>query len=269
MSRRVSVRNRTSVLDRAAEQLVNMDNANYADERERSVYLEAQTFGMQLSVLACWLGALLFALFGQILIPLVLILLPLVPALGALWYAKRRGVNQYRVTARGPITKTLAWTGFYGLLLFLTCLALIHRAYYGEGVWEAPTITVEVVGEELQNAMAVGAILGMGLAAFIAVLAQGWIVWNERRKERRELEQAESIEAEEKAAEKAAEPTPTWLLRLGVIAGVFVALMGQLPWMIGGRDGFVVALAVLSLGYGATMVLLCLFLQRRQSAARS
>lgn len=247
----------TNVLDRAAERLVNMDNADYADERERAVYLEAQAFGMQLSLLTCWLGALFFALFGQILAPLALLLLPLIPVLGARWYGHRRGVSEDRITARGPVLKTLAWTGFYGLLLLATSLAMIHRAYYGQGFWE-PAVTVEVVGEELQNAMVVGAVIGLPLAAVVGVLMQGWTVWSERRKERRELE-----EADEQGAASAPQ-LPSWALTAGVGLGAVVALLGQLPWILGGRDGFVAVVTVGSLAYGIAVVLLCVTLQRRR-----
>lgn len=82
-------------MDRAAQRLINNEGADQADERERTIAVEAQAFGMQLAVLVCWLGALLLAVIGQLGAPTALILAPLIPALGALWYSQRRGVDSY------------------------------------------------------------------------------------------------------------------------------------------------------------------------------
>lgn len=235
---------RKSVVDKAAEQLVNMDNANYADERERSVYLEAQAFGMQLTMLTCWLAALVFAIFGQVLTPLALIVLPTIPALGAQWFATRRGVSTYRLMARGPVAKTMTWTGFYGLLLFGASLALTYRAYYGEGLVDF-AVTFDVVGEELQYALAVGAILGMGLAALVAVLTMGYLMWHHRRSEKRELEENDDTPT--------SQTTPATTVFL-LIVGALVALLGLIPIVFGPPDHFGITVAVLGLLYGVAMV---------------
>lgn len=240
---------KVNVVDQAAEKLVNIDNANHADERERSVHMEAQAFGMQLSGLTCWVGALVLAIFGQILTPLVLIILPVIPALGAQWYGRRRGVDHYRLVARGPAVKTLTWTGLYGLLLFTTCLAMVHRAYYGEGLLDY-TVTVEV-SEELQEPMAVVAIFGLGLGALVGVLWMGLIVRHQRRQEQKELDLAEdNAEATEISARTSARARPILL----PIAGVLVALIGLTPWLMGGAGNFVAATAVFGLLYGAALI---------------
>lgn len=235
---------RTTVVDKAAEQLVNMDNANYADERERSVYLEAQAYGMQLTMLTCWFTALVLAIFGQLLAPLTLVLIPLVPSLGAQWYAKRRGVNPYRLMARGPISKTMAWTGFYGLLLFTISAAMVHRAYHGEGLLDF-SVTVEVVGEELQYAMAVGAIFGLGLGALVGVLATGYLIWYHRRAEQRELKEGD----DDVRSNTISPATSVFLLILGGI----VTVLGLIPLLLGPANGFALTVAAFGIIYGAAM----------------
>lgn len=84
-------------VDRAAERLVDIDHVSYGDERERSLYMEAATFGMMLGVWACFIGSFVFALFGEVLVPVVLIAVSMVPAYGTLWYAERRGVQPFEL----------------------------------------------------------------------------------------------------------------------------------------------------------------------------
>lgn len=237
---------KTTVVDKAAEQLVNMDNANYADERERSVYLEAQAYGMQLTTLTCWFGALLLALFGQIVAPLALALTPLVPALGSQWYANRRGVNPYRLMARGPIAKTLAWTGFYGLLLFAISAAMVYRAYYGAGMLNF-SVTIEIVGEELQYAVAVGSIFGLGLGGLVGVLYTGYLIWHHRRAEQRDLEKDE-----DDAASHSSSITPATSVFL-LAVGIFVATLGLIPITFGPANNFAIAFGIFGILYGAAM----------------
>lgn len=172
--------------DRAAEHITSVTNAlEHADERERTVALEADAFGMQLSVLVCWMGALLLAIIGLVGAPIVLVLAPCVPALGSLWYARRHQVSAYRLTARAPLGSTLTWTGFYAVLLFATIAALIYRLYTGEGLLPL-SISVEVIGEGLQQAMAIGGLIGAGLGVLVALGLMSLIVWRQRRRAQRE-----------------------------------------------------------------------------------
>lgn len=240
------MKRRGNVIDSAAEQLVNIDNANYADERERSVYLEAQAFGMQLSFLMCWLGALVVAATGHVGASLALIVAPVVPALGAQWFAARRGVSTYRILARGPLTKTLGWVCIQALLLFGTCAALVYRAYYGQGLWHM-TVTFEVVGEELQNALTVGAILGLGLAAPLTVIIVLGIIISQRRQDIREMESGEADDHQSGLA------TIT-RSRLVPATGVFVAVLSVVSLIIAEADGFTILLAVAGVLYGAVLV---------------
>lgn len=235
---------RTTVVDKAAEQLVNMDNANYADERERSVYLEAQAYGMQLTTLICWLTALLLALFGQLVAPLALILAPLIPALGVQWYAKRRGVNPYRLMARGPVVKTLTWAGFCGLLLFAISAAMVHRAYYSEGLINV-SITFEVVGDDLQRFMAIAVIACVALGALVSVLTMGYLIWHHRRIEQRELEDDDDAAP----AQGISPATSVFLL----VIGIAVAALGLIPIIFGPANSFAITVASFGILYGAAM----------------
>ena len=63
---------------------------------------------MSLMILVCWLGALLLAVIGQLGTPIALILAPLAPALGTLWYSRRRAVDPSAVIAPAPVPP---WAG--------------------------------------------------------------------------------------------------------------------------------------------------------------
>lgn len=167
-------------MDRAAQRVINSDGADCGDERERSVVMEAQAFGMQLSVLVCWLGALLLSLTGQLVAPLALILTPLLPVLGSNWYTRRRGMSSYALISRAPMGRTLGWTLFYGVVLFLTIAAMTYRAYFGEGIWNF-TVRIEVVGDELQRVVAASALVGAGVGVLVGTAWMRLIVWKQRR----------------------------------------------------------------------------------------
>lgn len=182
---------KTSFADRTAEHLINTDGVGYGDERERNIALEAQSLGMQLAVILSWMGALLLALVGQIGAPIALLVAPLMPGLGVMWYSKRRGVDSYLLMSRAPLPHTLGRTAVYGLILFLTIAALTYRTYFGEGLLDI-NIQIEVVGADLQRAMASFALLGTGLGVLVAL---GWmwlLIWSRRRRDRDERTRAEA-----------------------------------------------------------------------------
>lgn len=178
-------------MDRAAQRLINNEGADQADERERTIAVEAQAFGMQLAVLVCWLGALLLAVIGQLGAPTALILAPLIPALGALWYSRRRGVDSYALMARAALGRTLGWTGFYAVVLVATVAALVHRAYFGEGLVPL-SLSVEIVGDDLQRVAAISAVIGAGVGGLLSMAWMSLIVWRQRRRSHRE--EAEALE---------------------------------------------------------------------------
>lgn len=173
------------ITDQAAQRLIDSEGADQADERERTVGLEAQAFGMHLMILVCWLGALLLAVIGQLGTPIALILAPLAPALGTLWYSRRRAVDPSAVIARAALGRTLGWTAFYAVVLFSTIAALTHRAYYGEGIWHF-TVTFDVVGDDLQRAMATFAVIGAGIGVLVSMAWMSLIVWRQRRRAQRD-----------------------------------------------------------------------------------
>lgn len=169
-----------ALMDRAAQRMIESDGADYGDERERSVAMEAQAFGMQLAVLACWLGALLLSLTGQLVAPLALILAPLLPVLGSNWYTRRRGMDSYGLISRAPMGRTLGWTLFYAVALFLTIAAMTYRAYFGEGILNF-TVNIEVIGEDLQRVIASSTLVGAGIGVLAGVAWMGLIVRRHRR----------------------------------------------------------------------------------------
>lgn len=168
-----------SIADQAAQRLLDHDGVDHADERERAVASEGLAFGMQLSVLVCWLGALLLAVLGQVAAPVVLILAPLLPALGAHWYAARRGADMYTLMARAPMARTLGWALCYGVVLVLTIAALTYRIYSGQALLPLE-IRIEIIGQGLQQAMAVGALIGAGLGLLAGLAITAWIIHRRR-----------------------------------------------------------------------------------------
>lgn len=180
---------RLSFIDRGAQRLVDSDGADHGDERERAIVLEAQAFGMHLMALVSWLGALLLAVVGQVGAPIALILAPLIPALGSLWYSRRRGVDSYALMARASLSRTLGWTAFYAVVLFATIAALIHRLFFGDGLLPV-SLSVEIVGEDLQRAAAISALSGAGIGVLVSMAWTSLIVCRRRRRAKR----AEALE---------------------------------------------------------------------------
>lgn len=158
--------------DRTVERIMALDSSVYGDERERAVFMEAATFGMTIGVLASLAVALVAAVLGSLLLPVVLIVLAGVPGWATMSYARRRGVDVTDLVGRVSLREragTIAVT-FGGILLTLGAMA--YTVFAGHGLVELPS--VDVVGPDasgLAASMVRGAVIGAAGGAIIGLVA--------------------------------------------------------------------------------------------------
>ncbi|MFD1506424.1 hypothetical protein FE374_16465 [Georgenia yuyongxinii] len=171
---------KATYLGRAADRLMDLDNASYGDERERAVFMEASTFGTTIGTYLHLLGAVVAAALGQLLLPVVLVVLMGVPALATGWYASRRGVDISELAARaGTRTKALHIAIVFGALL-LVLGAMLFTVSTGHGLVPVPEPDLlDPETRELLSSMVGGACVGgvIGGAG-----AGGWFLWKSRRR---------------------------------------------------------------------------------------
>lgn len=156
--------------DKIAAAVVQPDSPAYGDERERAVVTEASTFGMQVGTYLCFAGALITALFGNILAPVVLIFAATVSSYSMIWYAKRRGVDAQSLRARAPLRSIGAALALVAISLVGSAAAIAFTIWQGEGILPGLPFTSIELSPYVGVGMAAGAVLGLVLA--IAGLAK-------------------------------------------------------------------------------------------------
>lgn len=145
--------NRThGALGRAADRVMGLDSAAYGDERERAVFMEAATFGYAVATYVTIGVALVAAVFGTLLLPVVLLLVCGLPSLSAIWYAGRRGVDVDELAQRaaGGTKRTIGAIVFGGFALTLAAMA--WTVFTGHGL--VPLPEVDVAGPEASGMLA-------------------------------------------------------------------------------------------------------------------
>ncbi|WP_120003894.1 hypothetical protein [Nesterenkonia muleiensis] len=162
-----------------AEKLLGSEIA-HGDERERAVYTAGGALGMHTGMYLCFAAALVFALFGHILVPFVLIVLAAVPSLIAISYAERRGVDAFDILARGRAGASAASGVVVTIILLLISAAMIYTSTSGRGLleFEFTEAWAERFGS-FGNGAAVG-------GAFGAVGGYLWTVWLIRRRRKQQ-----------------------------------------------------------------------------------
>ncbi|WP_206515667.1 hypothetical protein [Georgenia faecalis] len=160
-------------LDRAVARMMDLDSPTYGDERERAVFMEATAFGQTLAIYLGLAGALVAAVLGQLLVPVVLLALMWVPSVASIWYASRRGVDVADMGSRAS-RKTRAGVAasiFGGLVL--TCGAMLYTLLVGHGL--VPVPEVDLTGPEhegvLRSALTGALVGGAGGALVGAVIS--------------------------------------------------------------------------------------------------
>lgn len=150
--------------DKLAEAVVRPDSPAYGDERERAVVTEASTFGMQVGTYLCFAGALITALFGNILAPVVLIVAGTVPSYSMIWYAKRRGVDAHALAARASVRSVGVALTLVAISLVGSAAAIAFTIWQGEGILPGLPFAGIELSPYVGVGMAVGAVLGLILA---------------------------------------------------------------------------------------------------------
>lgn len=154
------------------------------DERERAILTTGGTIAMAWGFILCLVTAVVFALFGHILVPFVLVLLAAAPSIITGKYAEKRGVDAFAILARGNSSSARVWgLGTLGVLLLLSA-AMIYTTTTGTGLLE-----FDISGTWLErfDSVGSGAAIGAAVGAFGGYLLSVWLVRRRRKQQEREL----------------------------------------------------------------------------------
>ena len=159
-----------SRLDRAAERIMDLDSPAYGDERERSVFMESNAFGLTIGLYAGLVGAFIAAVFGLFLLPVTLLVLTtMLPSLAALWYAKRRGVNPQKLAENAGARSTMLGIVVFGVGMVVTFAAMAYTVFAGQPLISPPQFDV-TPGEGFFGGMAQGAVVGGMIGGAAAII---------------------------------------------------------------------------------------------------
>lgn len=159
-----------SRLDRAAERIMDLDSPAYGDERERSVFMESNAFGLTVGLYAGLLGAVISAVFGLFLLPTALLVLTgILPSLSALWYARRRGVNPEKLAESAGARSTMLGIVVFGTGMVLTFAAMAYTVFAGQPLLSPLQFNV-TPGEGFLGGMAQGAVVGGMIGGAAAII---------------------------------------------------------------------------------------------------
>ncbi|WP_152188506.1 hypothetical protein [Georgenia satyanarayanai] len=124
--------------DRAADRLLALDSAGYGDERERAVFMEASTFGFMLAIYVSMAVAVVGAVLGQLLLPVLLLVLVGLQSGATIWYAGRHGVDVSELAFRAEpgLKRNAGLAVFGGFAVVLAALA--WTVFTGHGLVELP-----------------------------------------------------------------------------------------------------------------------------------
>lgn len=164
---------------RSADKLLGSE-ITHGDERERAVYTAGGALGMNTGMYLCLAAALVFALFGHILVPFVLIVLAAVPSITAISYAEKRGVDAFEILARGSAGFSAASGVVATIILLLISAAMIYTTTFDRGLLE---FELTETWAERFGLFGNGAAVG---GAFGAVGGYLWTVWLIRRRRKRQ-----------------------------------------------------------------------------------
>lgn len=164
------MKRRRNVLDRVAEQVMDLDSPAYGDERERAVFMESSTFGLTTGLYVGVFAAVIASVFGLVLLPVALLVMTILPWAAALWYARRRGVNLQELAESAGARSTMVSILVHGTAMVLTFAAMAYTVFMGQPVLPAPSIEV-IPGEGFLGGMAQGAVVGGMLGGLAAIVA--------------------------------------------------------------------------------------------------
>jgi hypothetical protein len=172
------------MLDRAADRLMDLDSPAYGDERERGLFMEASTFGLTLGMYLNLAAAFLAAVFGQLLLPVVLLVLMSAPSWATLWYGRRRGIDVTEMAGRASArSRTLPVAVIFGGML-LVFAVMSYTVSTGHGLFPVPEI--DPTGDAMQGGV-VGGTIGAAVGAVVSLLLMA------RRSRRRRSSDADEV----------------------------------------------------------------------------
>lgn len=150
-------------IGRAADRVMALDNTSYGDERERAIFMEAATFGYVVTTYVTMGVALVAALLGALLFPVVLMVLVGLLSWSTIWYAGRRGVDVHQLAFRAEKRRqrSVAAVVFGGFALILAAMA--YTIFAGSGLVPVPEF--DVAGPDASGvlpSMVRGAVVGGG-----------------------------------------------------------------------------------------------------------
>ncbi len=156
--------------DRAADRLLALDSASYGDERERAVFMEATTFGFMLTIYVSMAVAVVTAVLGQLLLPVLLLLLVGLQSWATIWYAGRRGVDVSELAFRAEVRRkrNAGLVVFGGFALVLAALGYTVFTGHGLLALPAPDLDSGPLGSMVRGGVIGG---GGGLLIGAAVMA--------------------------------------------------------------------------------------------------
>ena len=173
---------RPSMLDRVAGRLMDLDSPAYGDERERAVFMEASSFGLTTGLYTGLLSALAAAVFGFMLLPVILLVVTILPAAAALWYARRRNVDVQKLAENAGARSTMVSIVVFGAMMVLTFAAMTYTVLTGAPLVPAPRLDV-TPGEGFLGGMAQGAVVG-GIIGGLAAIVGGMLSFRRARRHR-------------------------------------------------------------------------------------
>ena len=167
-------------IDRTLDQIMALDSPVYGDERERALFMESATFGMTIGIFASLAAAIVSAIFGALVLPVVLLLLAALVSWATMYYAKRRGVDVNELVGRVALrdrARTIVVT-FGGIVLVLAAIA--YTVFTGHGLVEPPDL--DLIGPDASGvgaSMVRGAVIGAFGGGLVGLVAS--IVGSRRR----------------------------------------------------------------------------------------
>jgi hypothetical protein len=170
-----------TALDRMADRVMDLDSRAYGDERERAVFMESSSFGLTTALYLGLFGAIVSAVLGLVLVPVLLLAMVILPGAAAAWYARRRGVDLQQLAENAGERSTMIALVSFGAGTVLTFGAMSYSVISGDPLLSPPSIDV-TFGDGFAGGAAQGALVG-GMIGGLAAVAG--VVHSYRRASRR------------------------------------------------------------------------------------
>lgn len=156
----------------------------HSDEREQATYHAGGALGMYIGMALTFCVALVFALFGHILVPMVLLVLAAIPSLITISYAEKRGVDPFAIIARGKSRAHSVSAAVLLVVVLLVAAAMFYTTWTGTGLLE---FQVGHTWADRFSSASNGVAIGAGIGAVLGFLGAVWTVRKRRKQQQEEL----------------------------------------------------------------------------------